>query len=133
MAKLSLWLLTPAKDQPFEFLDHTLRCGDALVGLHSLDQLKFYRMQPEQDAEARFFGSWLEGVDEAIKLRLELKGLPAMTVEAVEQQERLALAAADKLARLRCAADVLVAAALGAESAGERVARTQEAAQWARG
>jgi hypothetical protein len=33
LAKLSLWLATPAKDHPFTFLDHSLRCGDSLVGL----------------------------------------------------------------------------------------------------
>jgi hypothetical protein len=33
LAKLSLWLATLAKDHPFTFLDHTLRHGDALVGL----------------------------------------------------------------------------------------------------
>ena len=33
MAKLSLWLLTLAKDKPFTFLDHAIRCGDSLVGV----------------------------------------------------------------------------------------------------
>jgi hypothetical protein len=33
LAKLSLWLVTLAKDHPFTFLDHSLRCGDSLVGL----------------------------------------------------------------------------------------------------
>jgi hypothetical protein len=33
LAKLSLWLATLAKDHPFTFLDHNLRCGDSLVGL----------------------------------------------------------------------------------------------------
>lgn len=33
LAKLSLWLVTLAKDEPFTFLDHALRCGDSLVGL----------------------------------------------------------------------------------------------------
>jgi len=33
LAKLSLWLATLAKDHPFTFLDHSLRCGDSLVGL----------------------------------------------------------------------------------------------------
>ena len=32
MAKLSLWLVTMAKGQPFDFLDHALKCGDSLVG-----------------------------------------------------------------------------------------------------
>ena len=33
LAKLSLWLATLAKDHPFTFLDHALKCGDSLVGL----------------------------------------------------------------------------------------------------
>ncbi len=32
LAKLSLWLATVAKDKPLSFLDHHLRCGNALVG-----------------------------------------------------------------------------------------------------
>ena len=38
LAKLSLWLVTLAKDHPLTFLDHALRHGDALVGL-SRDQI----------------------------------------------------------------------------------------------
>ena len=33
LAKLSLWLVTLAKDHPLTFLDHSLRHGDSLVGL----------------------------------------------------------------------------------------------------
>ncbi len=33
LAKLSLWLVTLAKDHPFTFLDHALQEGDSLVGL----------------------------------------------------------------------------------------------------
>ena len=33
LAKLSLWLATLAKDHPFTFLDHSIRCGDSVVGL----------------------------------------------------------------------------------------------------
>ena len=33
LAKLSLWLVTLAKDHPFTFLDHAIRCGDSLVGI----------------------------------------------------------------------------------------------------
>jgi len=32
LAKLSLWLATVAADRPLSFLDHHLRCGDALIG-----------------------------------------------------------------------------------------------------
>jgi hypothetical protein len=33
LAKLSLWLSTAAKDKPLSFLDHHLRCGNAVVGV----------------------------------------------------------------------------------------------------
>jgi len=33
LAKLSIWLATLAKDHPFTFIDHAIRCGDSLVGL----------------------------------------------------------------------------------------------------
>ena len=38
LAKLSLWLVTIAADQPLNFLDHHLRCGNSLIGAR-LDQL----------------------------------------------------------------------------------------------
>jgi hypothetical protein len=45
LAKLSLWLATLAKEHPFTFLDHTLRCGDSVVGL-SKDHIIRYHWQP---------------------------------------------------------------------------------------
>ncbi len=39
LAKLSLWLATVAHDKPLSFLDHHLRCGNALVGTR-LDNLR---------------------------------------------------------------------------------------------
>ena len=56
MAKLSLWLLTLAKDKPFEFLDHAIRCGDSLVGLHGLDQLRHFSLKPDADDAVLFRG-----------------------------------------------------------------------------
>ena len=37
LAKLSLWLVTVAKNKPLSFLDHHLRCGNALVGARLAD------------------------------------------------------------------------------------------------
>ena len=56
MAKLSLWLLTLAKDKPFEFLDHAIRCGDSLVGLHDLEQLRHFSLKPDADDAVLFKG-----------------------------------------------------------------------------
>ena len=33
LARLSMWLVTFAREHPFTFVDHALRCGDSLVGL----------------------------------------------------------------------------------------------------
>jgi hypothetical protein len=41
LAKLSLWLVTLAKDHPFTFLDHSLRHGDSLVGLTRHQIIRF--------------------------------------------------------------------------------------------
>ncbi len=48
LAKLSLWLATFAKDHPFTFVDHTLRCGDSLVGL-TVHQVEAFHWQPKEE------------------------------------------------------------------------------------
>jgi hypothetical protein len=48
LAKLSLWLATFAKDHPFTFVDHTLRCGDSLVGL-TAHQIEAFHWQPKEE------------------------------------------------------------------------------------
>ena len=40
LAKLSLWLNCFASDHKLTFIDHHLRCGNSLIGILSLDQLK---------------------------------------------------------------------------------------------
>jgi len=128
MAKLSLWLLTLAKDKPFEFLDHSIRCGDSLVGLHSIDQLRNFSLKPDADDAVLFKGPLDEAVDEAINLRHKLEGMPANTVEDVQRQEKLLVEANEKIARLRCAADLLVAAEFWGESAKDKLERVRHAA-----
>ena len=66
MAKLSLWLLTLAKDKPFGFLDHAIRCGDSLVGIHDLEQLRHYSLKPEDSDSVLFKGPLDNAVDEAM-------------------------------------------------------------------
>ncbi len=45
LPKLSLWLVTLAREHPFTFLDHSLRCGDALVGL-TREQIVWFHWRP---------------------------------------------------------------------------------------
>jgi len=54
ITRLSLWLLTAAQDEPFTFLDHVVRCGDALVGAHGLDQLDNFTRHPPATAAPMF-------------------------------------------------------------------------------
>ena len=53
LAKLSLWLVTLAREHPLTFLDHALRHGDSLVGL-TLDQIRgfHWRRDKAQDGLA---------------------------------------------------------------------------------
>ncbi len=127
MAKLSLWLLTMAKDKPFEFLDHNIRSGDSLVGLHNIDQLRHFSLKPDANDAVLFKGPLDEAVDEAINLRLKLEDLPANSVEDVQRQEKLLIEANEKIARLRCAADLLVSAEFWGESAKDKLERVRHA------
>ena len=128
MAKLSLWLLTLAKDKPFEFLDHAVRCGDSLVGLHDLDQLRYFSLKADASDAVLFKGPLENAVDEAIALRLKLEGASSNTVEDVEVQEKLLHDADEKMARLRCAADLLVASELWGENSKDEKERAYQTA-----
>jgi hypothetical protein len=108
MAKLSLWLLTLAKDKPFEFLDHAIRCGDSLVGIHSLRQLERFNLDPDVLQAVWYTGPITKMVDEAVVLRQKLEAMPSNSVEDVEVQEKLLAEAEEKTTRLRYAADLLL-------------------------
>ena len=54
LAKLSLWLVTLAKDHPLTFLDHALRHGDSLVGL-SIPQLRAFHWKGNKPTFAAGF------------------------------------------------------------------------------
>lgn len=119
MAKLSLWLLTLAKDKPFEFLDHAIRCGDSLVGIHDLRQLRHFNLDPKATS-GLFEGPLEKWVDEAVALRQKLEGMPSNTVEDVQAQEKLLAEAEEKTARLRCAADLLVSVEFQSVNAADK-------------
>ena len=85
LAKLSIWLVTLAKGRPFGFLDHNLRCGDTLLGIHRLDQLTELSMTPTGKGQQRLFGQNIErAVHEAIELRQRLRELPIRDIRDVE-------------------------------------------------
>lgn len=90
LAKLSIWLVTMAKDRPFGFLDHNLRCGDSLLGIHRLEQLTELSMTPGGKGQQRLFGKNIEkAVQAAIELRQRLREIPILDIHDVEAMERL--------------------------------------------
>ena len=98
LAKLSIWLVTLAKGRPFGFLDHNLRCGDSLLGIHRLDQLTELSMTPGGKGQQRLFGENIEkAVCEASKLRTRLRETPIRDIRDVEA---MALLDADARRRL---------------------------------
>jgi hypothetical protein len=110
MAKLSLWLLTLAKGQPFTFLDHAIRWGDSLVGLHSLKQLEMLHLSG-QESQTHLYAEFVgQRIRKAIELRLRLEEMSVTSVEDVQAQEELLRQAEQEIAWLRTAADLLIGA-----------------------
>ena len=128
MAKLSLWLLTLAKDKPFEFLDHAIRCGDSLVGIHNLDQLRKFNLDGKGEDNSLFLQFLDPKIKEAIALRRQITEMQANTVEDVEAQDRLLREANEKIDRLKCAADMLIAAEFTPGSAADKRGARDDAA-----
>lgn len=90
LAKLSIWLVTMAKNRPFGFLDHNLRCGDSLLGIHRLDQLTELSMTPGGKGQQRLFGKNIEkAVQEAMRLRQRLREVPIRDICDIEVMARL--------------------------------------------
>lgn len=90
LAKLSIWLVTLAKSRPFGFLDHNLRSGDSLLGIHRLDQLTQLSVNPTGQGQLRLFGQNIErAVLEAIELRQHLRKMPIRDVRDVEAMAHL--------------------------------------------
>ena len=108
MAKLLLWLLTLAKDKPFTFLDHAIRCGDSLIGVHSLQQLEtsIWILRGRESTIPSVLGSANRGGRPAANPD---RRDPGGRAEDVQTQELLLNEATEKIERVKLAADMLVA------------------------
>lgn len=109
LAKLSIWLVTLAKGRPFGFLDHNLRCGNSLLGIHRLDQLTQLSINPTGQGQRRLFGQNIEGaVREAIELRSRLREIPIRDIRDVEAMAHLDADARSRLEVPECIADAFI-------------------------
>ncbi|QQM29622.1 hypothetical protein JET14_15095 [Martelella lutilitoris] len=118
LAKLSLWLTTLAKGRPFGFLDHNLRSGDSLLGIHDLGQLVELDMKPKGNAQLRLFGRTIRSaVDKALALRSQLRSIPIRDIGDVEAMAALDAQSRNELALPELIADALVGIVLAGERA----------------
>lgn len=120
MAKMSMWLVTLAKNRPFEFLDHAVRRGDSLLGITDLDQLLHLHLDPAQGRKiaghVTFFedtvGVMSSEVKGALGYRHELESIPVRDVRNAEDKAALLAKADGHTEALKLIADGVVAAAL---------------------
>lgn len=85
LAKLSLWLVTLAKEHPFTFLDHALRHGDSLVGL-TKTQILGFNWKPEKQRD--FGRAAIEGqLNRAIEQRRQIREAPDGTSDALLREK----------------------------------------------
>lgn len=140
MAKMSIWLVTMARERPFSFLDHAFKVGDSLLGVSSLDQLLHFHMDPSAGEELHgqgeaFAGEFLAdalrpAIQRAVELRTELEHTTANTLRDVEAKEAMHDEARRALADARLVGDVVVGAALANPSPKKLDARLLELAPY---
>lgn len=135
LAKLSLWLATLAKDHPFTFLDHAIRCGDSLVGL-TRRQIETFSWKTESSAGPKTklitANLWEAEVRKrtaaALRERQNLLGLGDDS--GTPQLKREKLEKADELLDLvRFIGDAAVAAFFAADKDKAREAKRAELAE----
>ncbi|MEN9935518.1 MAG: hypothetical protein RLZZ387_2097 [Chloroflexota bacterium] len=114
MAKLSLWLITLAKGQPFSFLDHALRSGDSLLGISDVTQLTQWTLRP--DARGTTVNHVLQPLERALHrslaLRRRIRQTPVTEARIADQKRIWLDEAEDGMGLMRLAADLLVGVAL---------------------
>ncbi|AFZ67166.1 Eco57I restriction-modification methylase domain-containing protein [Deinococcus peraridilitoris] len=120
LAKLSLWLVTLAKGRPFGFLDHNLRHGDSLLGLHALRQLTELAMTPT-GKQLLFAGDVERAVKAAVSARSRLRDTPILDIQDVEKMAKLDAEARSVLERPHLAADAMIGEALRHAAAPQRL------------
>lgn len=126
LAKLSLWLATAAKGRPLSFLDHHLRCGNALVGARAseLDAPRAKKARASKQTAAATEAGQLSLLDDpafagamatAVDQLWLIEGSSGRTLAEVKEQEQLYELVRQRLTeRFALQADLATAAGFGA-------------------
>lgn len=124
LARLSLWLVTMAKGEPFTFVDHALRHGDSLVGLN-FDQIKAFHWKTGHKGEQfeTAVTALREALDEAIDIRKQILELASSDGDATSRHKEVLLDdASDATQRVRLIGDLIVGAFFAHEKDKDREA-----------
>lgn len=122
LARLSVWLITLAKDHEFTFIDHALRHGDSLVGL-TRKQIEGFHWDAE--ASSFQFGTETLEVQRHVARVSEMRQLiRKLGDEAPEHELRALLDESEReLAEVRRVADLVLMAFFEGEKHKERESR----------
>lgn len=113
LAKLSLWLVTLAREHPFTFLDHALRHGDSLVGL-TYQQITTFHWAPGGSAQRHLWASVVE--DCLVQADGRRDQIEAMADSDDTSEKQVLLREADaQLDLVRRVGDAVLTAFFGAE------------------
>ncbi|WP_204140719.1 Eco57I restriction-modification methylase domain-containing protein, partial [Halomicronema sp. CCY15110] len=123
LAKLSLWLVTLSKDQPFTFVDHALKCGDSLVGL-TRAEIGSFGKDPTEDLP--LFKYLKEKVDRAKSYRAQIQALDTRTDQDAEAKLAQWQRAEQELEEAKLIGDVKIAAFFDGKSKKDREAKLSE-------
>jgi hypothetical protein len=125
LAKLSLWLATLAKNHPFTFIDHAIRCGDSLVGL-TRKQIEDFTWGDTKTSMRHLFADEVrKRTTEALRERQALLGLGDESNTTQLKAEKLKTA--DKLLNdVRFIGDAAICAFFSADKDKAREGKRQE-------
>ncbi len=119
MAKLSLWLVTLHKSRPFTFVDHAIKCGDSLVGLHTEEQIESFHILPSRGTDRLhdyIKRECVELLEVARVKREQLERFTVLDMSDADAKGQLHREAEAVLKGVRVLADLVVGAALATAS-----------------
>jgi type I restriction-modification system DNA methylase subunit len=91
LAKLSLWILSMAKDQPLSFMNHHFKCGNSLMGAR-LDEIGNYpfstaKKEPRQLSMFERDPNFRRAVEDALAKSRLIASRASTTLEDVEEKK----------------------------------------------
>jgi hypothetical protein len=126
LAKVSLWLVTLARDHALTFVDHALRHGDSLVGLSNA-QIAARDWSGEEPLDSPNYRRLTAEVDEVVELRRSIR---EASDEIADGELRRTLDDAEhKASRVRTYGDLVVEAFFAGSKDKERRSVLAEAAK----